>query len=568
MLLFYLSLLAEIFLPHVDTLAISKDHPYLSPKHNKSFYYPKYRHEIFYDNKILPEDVEVDTFIHKGQVQKFFYLLEGGYRPISVTVTPCSSDSLLEWKLSHNIFPISSSPYHSDPWTNHVIRPPSISPTASYVGKKRRSYTNPRAPPGLYTLEVRSSAETNAKLLVTTRPPSQMPYHPPLPPESAVQIIKIKRNRILISWKASLSGRPLEYCVTSNTRGNYNSLCSAEGDMHGGNPFYSPVSTGYTYHYGTKQLHNSLQEPAKHGAAITCVGRKTWHMFKGLQRGIIYYFDVFVMDVDTNASSVYIGVSAAVKNVPSSPSRLKDDSLVTYNLDASNGFAVDTKYHLGRSSGPILLFIQSCTGPGPVTLTVTQNVSPRHEILSTNVMDVKTLEIPRQMAALINGSNIQTLSIRSSTKHARKVRVWISNKKHAFPFPVLPPDKSVSVFDTLTTCDAITIGWKASPDERVKYCIYRQAAHDELMQRTLTEPQNFCEEPAEGSVLKRITVLCRRYHRFSKRRFNNVIMQRVKGLKPGTTYLFEVQVTKVKGKMLPYEQVWATTHSTCARHNR
>lgn len=213
--------------------------------------------------------------------------------------------------------------------------------------------------------------------------------------------------------------------------------------------------------------------------------------------------------------------------------------------------------------GPVLLFIQSCTGPGPVTLHISQNTAPRKEILTTSVMDVKTLEIPRQMAAPGNNSKIYSFSILSSTKHNRKVRMWISGKRHAFPFPVLPQDKSVNVFDTLTTCDSITIGWKASPDEKVKYCIYRQAAFDELMERTLTEPQNFCEQPTEGSSV-RLTVLCRRYHKFSKRRFNNVIMQRVRGLHPGTTYLFEVQVTKVKGKMLPYEHVWATTLDNCS----
>lgn len=209
------------------------------------------------------------------------------------------------------------------------------------------------------------------------------------------------------------------------------------------------------------------------------------------------------------------------------------------------------------------MFIQSCTGPGPVTLQISQNAVPRQEILTESVMDVKTLEVPKQISATANSSKIYSFSIRSNTRHNRKVRLWISGKKHAFPFPVLPQDKSVSVFDTLTTCDSITIGWKASPDEKVKYCIYRQAAFDELMQRTLTEPQNFCEQSTEGSSTRH-TVLCRRYHKFSKRRFNDVIMQRVRGLHPGTTYLFEVQVTKAKGRMLPYEQVWATTHDNCS----
>lgn len=37
-------------------------------------------------------------------------MLEGSYRPISVTVTPCSSDVTLEWKISHSSFQNAGSP--------------------------------------------------------------------------------------------------------------------------------------------------------------------------------------------------------------------------------------------------------------------------------------------------------------------------------------------------------------------------------------------------------------------------------------------------------------------------
>ncbi|KAG8179310.1 hypothetical protein JTE90_016415, partial [Oedothorax gibbosus] len=211
---------------------------------------------------------------------------------------------------------------------------------------------------------------------------------------------------------------------------------------------------------------------------------------------------------------------------------------------------------------PVLVFVQSCTGPGPVNLHITQNYPSRHELMSTTVMDVKTLELP-----LVHNSSSLVLSVRSTTSHPRRVRLWVSSHRRATPFPALPHDKSVRVFDTLTTCDSVTVGWNTSPDERVKYCVYAQAAHDELTRRTLAEPQDFCETSVTTAKSGRRTVLCRRYHRFSKRRFNNLVMQRVKGLQPGTRYLFEVQVTKVKGQMLPYEQVWAMTHDTCS-HTR
>ncbi|GFT01363.1 protein NDNF [Nephila pilipes] len=486
---------------------------------------PKYRHEVFYENRLIPEDTEVDVILRKNHPQKMFFVLESGYRPLSVTVTPCSMDGILEWKIAHNLFQRPSDPsYRSGPWSNHVLRPPASSPSATYAGRDRRSYSSPAAPPGTYSLELRSSSGGGARVLVTTRSTGELPFHPPLPPEPSVQIVKVKRNRILISWEASLTTRPHQYCVSSNHRGNYNSLCTAENDL----------STG------------------KHGASLTCVGHKTWHLFKGLQRGKTYFFDAFVLDNATNASSTYVGVSATLKGGGSPPPRIKDDALVTFTLDESNGYAVNTKYHPGKTMGPVLVFVQSCTGPGPVNLHITRGGSMKQGVMSTTVMDMKTLHLPT--------TNITSLglSLRSTTTHPRKVRLWVSSRRHSFPFPDLPEDKSVRVFDTLTTCDSITIAWKTTADERVKYCIYRQVGG-----QSLAEPQNYCEAQSRGVV-----VLCRRYHRFSKRRFNNLVMQKVKGLRPDTRYLFEVQVTKVKGEMLPYEQVWARTHEICSKNKR
>ncbi|KAF8796739.1 Protein NDNF like protein [Argiope bruennichi] len=491
--------------------------------------YPKYNHEIYY-NTMVPEDTEVDVILRKNQPQKRFFVLESGYRPLSVTVTPCFMDGVLEWKISHSLYHQGSldSSYRSSVWSNNLVLPPASSPSATYAGRSRRSYSTPAAPPGTYSLELRSNTEGAAKVLVTTRSTSDLPFHPPLPPDPNLEIVKVKRNRILVSWQPSLTTRPHQYCVSSNNRGNYNSLCSAESDL--------------------------LMR--RNGVSVTCVGRKTWHLFKGLKRGSTYYFDAFVLDAATNASSAYIGVSATLRGggggggvaVP----RLKDDALATFALDEANGHTVNIKYHPGKATSPILIFAQSCTGPGPVNLHIARGGPLKQDIMSTTVMDVKTLYLPPTNASSLS------LSLRSTTHHKRKVRLWVSSRKHSAPFPEMPEDKSVRVFDSLTTCDSITIGWKISVDERVKYCIYRR-----LGGQSLTEPQNFCETRNQG-----IQVLCRRYHRFSKRRFNNVIMQRVKGLRPGTTYLFEVQVTKVKGEMLPYEQVWARTRATCSKHNR
>ncbi|GIY19925.1 protein NDNF [Caerostris extrusa] len=375
---------------------------------------------------------------------------------------------------------------------------PLPTPSATYHGRERSSYNIPGAPPGTYSLEMRLSSDGFAKVLVTTRSPDELPFHPPLPPQRSLQINRVKRNKILVSWQPSLTTKPHQYCVAMNNRGNYNSMCSAESDQWSG----------------------------KHGTTITCVGHKTWHQFKGLQRGKTYHFDAFVLDTATNASSTYIGVSATLRGAGGTPhQRFKDDDIVTYKLDESNRHAVNTKYHVGKTKNAILVFVQSCTGPGPVNLHITTGGSSKQDIMSTTVLDIKTLRLPPTNASS-----------------------WLC-------LFTCPQDKSIRVFESLNTCHSITIGWKTSADERVKYCIYKKDK-----EQNLSEPQDFCESYSTG-----VLVLCRRYHRFSNRRFSDLIMQKIKGLQPDTKYLLEVQVTKVKGEMLPYEQVWARTAKTCSK---
>ncbi|KAG8175109.1 hypothetical protein JTE90_025289 [Oedothorax gibbosus] len=95
MLLFY------VLFQSLLSFAVSAKEPLHSAK---TFFYPKYRHDRFYDTKIIPEDTEVDVYLRKGHTQKLFFILDGGYRPISLTVTPCSRDALIEWKIAHTSF--------------------------------------------------------------------------------------------------------------------------------------------------------------------------------------------------------------------------------------------------------------------------------------------------------------------------------------------------------------------------------------------------------------------------------------------------------------------------------
>ena len=66
------------------------------------------------------------------------------------------------------------------------------------------------------------------------------------------------------------------------------------------------------------------------------------------------------------------------------------------------------------------------------------------------------------------------------------------------------------------------------------------------------------DDDEERFVAPTRKVICRRY-KSSKRRRSNLIMQEIRHLQPGKRYIFQVVVTKGRGRSLNYEQLWTET---------
>ncbi|XP_067136252.1 protein NDNF-like [Centruroides vittatus] len=513
------------------------------------FYFPDYRPQVFYDNGALPEDAEVSLRLSAAGPRRVYFLSEKEGRPLTLTVTPCWRP--VKWRLSLGNFPL---PGRKETWRNQLPEKgvsERSTPLASYVGSERKIYSKSRSSAGLYVLELESEdADADVRIHVTTGSELNS-YYPQLPADSSVGVLKVRRNKVLLTWKASPAeskpGQTVSYCLSVDQSRNRRSLCSVRPDA---SPTLPP-STGFGFSWEKSKRKVSKLSPPEH-RNLTCVGRKTWHMFRGLQKGSTYYFDVFVVDSRTEASSAYDGVRVTTKR-SKSVSRLKDGSLTSFSLDAKNSYSVSVKYPVTAPDKKLWIFLQSCTGPGPVTIRVSKD---GEEIVSSEVMDTKTLSVVPPS----NGT--YQISVETTSESPRRARMWVGRKFHKLPFPVLPEDKSVKIFDTLTTCDSVTLAWHSTIDEKVKYCIYKRTAKAGFV-RLFASPQNFCEQ-SEETEEGRERVLCRRYHRFSRQRFNNVIMQRVRNLKPSFTYVFDVRVTKHNAKTLSYERVWVTTSGNCS----
>ncbi|XP_076318243.1 neuron derived neurotrophic factor nord isoform X2 [Tachypleus tridentatus] len=536
----------------------------VSREDNANFFFKKFRPEVFYDNKVLPEDAEVRVFVFRDEVKKVFFLVEREHSPLSLTITPCSAP--IQWKLSLRHFPVSGNQQGKDIQQNEItsgdVAPSYSVLQATYFGQEQRTYTNLNSYAGLYMLEMDSHGnDTSVKIFVSTKPEVHFP-HPLLPSNPRVGILKVRRNRVLITWMISPTesehNQVVEYCVSANLRKSYKTQCEVDADINGDIPPTPPPWAGFGFWWEKLARKKLLMKVRGIKKSVTvlddiiyeCVGRKTWHMFRDLQEGTTYFFDVFSVNPVTNASIAYLGASTTTK--VSKSGRIRDHSLTTLKLEESDDFSSVSSYTLRQKTPVLYFFVRSCTGPGPVDFEVSLN---RNVLLNTRVMSTETLSINDAL----NGT--YTFTVSSLVRQTREVQLFVSRRYWKFPFPDLPKDKRILVFDSLTTCDSVMLAWRASSDDKVRYCIYQSNDTRNLM------PLFTCEPKYEHGY-NREEVMCRRYNRYSRHRIQDLIMQKVKGLNPGNSYVFEVHVTKARGNTLPYEQVLATTRKHCTSYRR
>lgn len=397
-------------------------------------------------------------------------------------------------------------------------------------------------------------------------------------------------------------------------------------------------------------LSQSQQWERSRGFDVHCVGSNVWHEIKTTdwQPGATYFIDVFARNSLSNATTVYDGVNVTSPAATRRPVlQLQDNALTSVALDAKNNFSASLKFsfnqnHLGPEAG-LWLFVETCSAnpssssfASSTAMLVEVRSSPEtnredhldfdnargsdselpgHVLSRSYISDMESIFIkylsPERDDAIGPGKAIEhldnnkerkatvTLELTSENSMPRLVNVFISKKYSKFPFARLPADRSLRLFNSLSTCNSVTLSWSASLDEKVRYCVYQRALGDEDASKEIGEllhssrqahlcasSQNLGDAtgandietdnrmphekfaPKSGKARDDKSpasrkAICRRYHKFSKRRFNDVIVERLENLEPSTTYIFEVAVQKTKGKAIYYEAIRARTRSAC-----
>lgn len=537
------------------------------PESQRPFHFAKHRPELFYDNNVVPENGEVNVFVFKDQIRRVFFLVEKERNSLLLTASPCSAP--IEWHIFRK--PLAPSDYSEE---SNESRDPSTllyrddgastEPVVggSFYGRGRLSFSRRDAPRGVYMLEFDSdSADTRVRVYGTSDADAHYPF-PLLPIKPKVEVLQVRNGRVLFTWKPSPSEssahQDVQYCVAANRKENFHTKCAVDSALRGDVPSPPHPDSGFGFWWEkaarrklalrSREMQRAVRP--QRDVVFECVGRRTWHSFADLEVDQRYYIDVFTINAKTNSSTAYPGTSVVARSVGNQ--RIQDNQLVRIVLDQRDNFVHVAKYSVNANVPTMWMFVQSCSGPGPIQLSVTLR---KAKVLTAEVMDTRTLTLNHPS----NGTYV--IKISSTVPQLRRVHLLVSKKYHKFPFPTLPDDSGVKVMGSLTTCNSVTLAWKAALDEKVRYCIFKQEVRGSYS-GVFARPQDFCDETKLAEKSGKVS--CRRYHRFSKHRFQNVIMQKIRKLQPDTTYVFEVLVTKARGRTLAYEKVWATTHRSCS----
>ncbi|RWS09736.1 protein NDNF-like protein [Dinothrombium tinctorium] len=457
-----------------------------------------------------------------------------------------------------------------------------------YSGSERRIYSDElRSFPGIYVLEI-SSKGSDAIVNVFF---SEFYPYPLLPAASDILVTKSATNEIEIKWNASPSEAiiPIDYIVIVSKQRNIVSYCEilerdlkfGDANDHRVNDPLGMTSTSFNHWWGTtvKRLlaesRKLAQSRLKFEFWVQRSRNNTWHSVKNLNSSTLYFVDVIAINRISNATTVYKGISVSTAaRVNSSQIKIKDNSWTKIHLTRENNFTRALKYNFDAKAvgndHSLWIFVQSCSGLGSFKLS--WRLSVKEDYFVEEVFDFKTIQI------LVNDSRSENknfarklqLQLHSEFESERIVNILINKKYTKYPFPRMPIDRSLKVFDTLTTHDTMHLAWTASEDEKVRYCILEKeiapGTDIEAVLDSFLTMQNSCQTSASidsrsGNQSGFKKVLCRRYHKYSKRRFNNIIMQKVKNLKAATKYVFIVQISKMKGKALFLEPILVSTKS-------
>ncbi|NXO24112.1 NDNF protein, partial [Cisticola juncidis] len=492
---------------------------------------------------------------------RYYFVLEEGrvLAPFSITVTPC--DVPIEWSiLLYKPPPAKAAPGDRD--TQEVSKSQKasslVSTIFSYKGNSVETYMGMSSHAALYLLEFLSTErDTHITVYLTTDTASGLLY-PELPTDPRIDIVGIGHTTATLAWKHSPSvlqhRDSIQYCLLVNEKHNYKSLCAAETAIRSSGAKLSPPSALSLSPYLLEPqqvmiLSNSelsiINKVSSGEVRQVCVGTRNTYTVPNLSPSTQYYFDVFIVNILTNASAAYTGTFARTLEEPEPKvTELKDGKVIHVVLDGKMQKFYSLQYQARHKKIHFTFLL--CRGQ--IRVHITRNGKT---VASENLSGLRYFSLKGKLL------DTYLVQLRSTEESNASVKVQASPHFHKPLFPLLPESLKIKSFSKLRTCRSVTIAWLGTQEES-KYCVYRKRIEEDQIWRELQSADR-CSGPE--SRHKSEKVLCKYFYDINLQRA--VTTETIKGLEAGTLYLFDVYLFGPSGIPVRYHSKVVRTRKKC-----
>ncbi len=428
----------------------------------------------------------------------------------------------------------------------------------TYVGNDVASFMTADSTAGVYVLQLQTTdRDSTVRMYATTTPHSDHAY-PELPTDPAVMVEHVSRYNIEVAWKPSptdtVHGQDVEYCLAINTEHNFATHCAALGIIEGDTPPTAPPNAGFGFSWEREREEKDIAttttstEPDADPAETfhTCIGHKTSYSINNLRPDKKYFVDVFV--AHNNRSTAYKGVSVQTKPNIKKISLKKGKVLTTFIKKNKGGKLF--QYRLRRSRDEITVVVQPCFGELRVEVSLEGNILERRIVRNINKLVFKNAT-----------KGIYLIDISTQYRQSAYFKLVVSRRQSRIPYPTLPKDITIKVFDNKRTCRSLTVAWLGS-EHKYQYCLYAKELKetDNPLNRILSSWNRCIDQSVRKKSEK---IMCRNVRFKDKNRA--VITEQIRGLKKNTKYIIDVYVSKTggRGETLSYQSATVTTKKSC-----
>lgn len=434
-----------------------------------------------------------------------------------------------------------------------------VSTLFHYKGNSVENYVGTFSHSSLFVLEFLSTERDTHISVYLTTDLAHGNLFPELPGDPRIDVTAVNHNSVSLVWKPSPSSTKqkdhIEYCILVNEKHNYKSMCAADTAIRSAGRKWPklasfPISKYLDENQRVMLLSNSdlhvIHKTSNIEVRQICIGNKNTYTVSNLSSNTQYYFDVFVVNLLTNASAAYTGTFAKTWMEPKPKDiLLKDGKIVQIKFDGKKPKAYGFQYQALHKK--VHFTLQVCQGQLQALISkngkllvseIIQGI--RHITLNGKFMD-KYLAVLKPAEPLANTSAM----------------IQASSHMHKSVFPFFPNSLKIKSFNKLRTCNSITIAWLGT-QERNMYCVYKKKLEENQVWREMFSV-NTCSGPE--SRPKSEKVLCKYFHEINVQRA--VTTETIGGLERGKSYLFDVYLIGSSGMLVRYQSKIVKTRKTC-----